>query len=129
MFVSNLNNNQQEHLLALSKLLMSADGEVSDEEKTVIDTIKSQCNGELIEINDPFATLDEAFNIKAEKSSLMLELLGVALADSNYHQSEKAFIQRVSEHLNIEQALLESMENWVVKQISLFKEASTFMEE
>jgi hypothetical protein len=129
MFISALNKDQQAILLSLSKRLISADGIILKEEQVLYDSIAAQCESE-IELKDvALCEISSKFTTQQAKVSLLLELLGVAHADNNYHESERGIIKSVTEVLDIEPRLLEDMEAWVKRQFILMKEARIFMEE
>jgi len=59
----------------------------------------------------------------------LLELLGLAHADSEYHVTEKDFISTVAIALNISDPLLADMESWVRRQFALVHEAEELIGE
>ena len=75
-------------------------------------------------IND----VSQLFHTNKEKVSLILELLGVAFSDNEYHEKEEEFIAEVSISLEIESTLLKDCETWVKRYLILVKEASILME-
>lgn len=130
MFVSNLNEVQQEALLSLSKKLIRVDGIIDEREENLLEVLRAQCrvvaNGSREFSNSELMAI---FSRKGEKVSFLLELIGVAHADEVYGIEEKDFVREISRKLNISEALQMDMENWVKKQLSLVKEASNLMEE
>jgi uncharacterized membrane protein YebE (DUF533 family) len=130
MFVSNLNQIQQETLFALSKKLIAADGKIEERELALLNIIKSQCIAGISEANDSGAEcLKSVYDTNASKVSLLLELIGLANADDEYGDEEKAFIKEISDALSIPQVLLDDLESWVKRQLILIKEAQIFMED
>lgn len=130
MFIENLNAKQQGILLYLADKTMRSDGNLAPEQLEMIKTLKIYCgsDAEIIEglaINE----ISQLFHSNREKVSLILELLGVAFSDSQYHKKEECFITEVSIALGIESALLQDCETWVKRQLMLVKEASTLMED
>jgi uncharacterized tellurite resistance protein B-like protein len=64
-----------------------------------------------------------------ERASMLLELLGLAYADHDYHASEKQFIKKVAKACEISEHELQDMEFWVVRQHALAHEVTQFMED
>ena len=95
----------------------------------MIDTMREQ----MLENIEPAEYIPESlssiYNTKKEKSSLLLELLGLALADHEYHNEEKSFITKIADQLNVTADKLYEMEVWVQRQLSLSREAIFFMGE
>lgn len=126
MFVQNLNMKQQSALLYLAHEVAKSDDQLHDAELGIIDTIRAQsCDG----VEEKAITLDELpliFDSEKAKCSLILELIGVALVNEEYHQNEKKLIDQYANALNIEQNKLFQLEWWVSKQFALIKEAKQF---
>lgn len=59
---------------------------------------------------------------------MLLELLGLAHADQDYHATEKEFMQQVASACGVSENELRDMESWVVRQLALVSEAVQFME-
>ncbi len=130
MFVQNLNPEQQSALLAASKLLIAIDGDVSEEEQLMLNTLESQCEaGVEAASNFEILHLKDMFTSKTEKSSFMLELLGMAFADADYHETEHSFMLAVSEAIELEPEILTDMEAWVKAQLELVNSVARFMGE
>ncbi len=130
MFVQNLNIEQQSALLAASKLLIASDGDVSQEEQLMLNTLASQCeHGVEAASNFEVLHLKGMFNTQTEKSSFMLELLGMAFADADYHETEQSFIFTVSEAMELTPDMLADMEAWVKTQLELANSVARFMGE
>lgn len=127
MFVSNLNKEQQGLLLGLSKMLINADGIVTEEEKLLLDMMKKQCASEVDVLENPLAKIDEISFSYKEKVSFLLEIVGVAYIDSEYQEEEKKLIKTISDKLKISYVLLEDIESWVKRQCIMMQEANTMM--
>lgn len=127
MFVNNLNPRQQECLLGLSKLLVEADGSLSEKESEILAVIESQCETSVAVVEDPLSALGEYFEDNSSKVALMLELVGIAYADSEYHEAEQALIKKIAGLLNVSFDLLSDIEKWVERQFALVQEAKELM--
>jgi len=129
MFIENLNSKQQGALLYLADKTMRADGVLAPEQIEMIETLKIYCGSDAEKIeNIEMNEISDLFHNNKEKVSLILELLGVAFSDSEYHEKEEEFIIEVSTSLGLEKTLLEDCETWVKRQLMLVKEATILME-
>lgn len=128
MFVTNLNPIQQGILLKLAEMVAQADGQLWEEQKAILETLKFQCsNPQSIEsIN--LSELTSIFESHRDKVALMLELIGVAHANGEYHELEKGLIFEIAEALILDSNSIKDMENWVVRQLILVREANILME-
>ncbi|WP_415900557.1 TerB family tellurite resistance protein [Neptuniibacter sp. QD48_11] len=129
MFICNLNTEQQAAMLALAELIVRADDEIAPEEYAILASLKSQCSPNVEPISIEFPNLPTTFPQRASQASLILELLGVAYADAEYHESERGLIREIANALSLEATLLEDMELWVERQFIMAKEAQKFMED
>ena len=127
MFIQNLTLDQQSVLLDLSNQLIAADGVLSDDELVFIETLKSQMMPNIEDHSATYNQLSDVFSDKASKASLLLELLGVAHADDEYQDEEKTFMNNIATQLNVSQNELSEMEDWVIAQLNLSKQAIKFM--
>ncbi len=131
MFVGNLNEPQQQVLIALTKQLIAADGEINEKEKEILAFIESQCSLSSVESSETPINQDKIisiFNDQRSTVSLILELLGVAYSDSHYDEEEKRFVEKVANDLSVPSELMEQLESWVHRQFILTREAEILME-
>lgn len=126
MFVTRLSSRQQGLLLTLGKKLIAADGHVHDKETELLAALQAQM---VLGVEAIAAyQLDEEFQTRESKAALLLELLGLAHADAEYHLDEQGFIAEVAQNIGVDKDLLADMESWVVRQFALVREAEEFME-
>lgn len=130
MFVHNLSAQQQSDLLAASEILISSDGDISLEEKKMLEILASQCDEDVQATSDfSVSNLQGKFFSKAEKSSFLLELLAVAHSDGEYHALEKNLILEIANSIEIDSGTLNEMEDWVKAQLELAHISAKFMED
>lgn len=129
MFISKLNLEQQSVLLALAERIAAADGVSHEKEALLMAALKAQSQDGVAPATVELSELAGVFDSQSAKSALMLELLGIAFADSDYHASEKALVSEVANALSIDSELLSDMESWVSRQVLLMQEANGFMED
>lgn len=119
MFVQNLNGKQQAVMLHLVTEIMGADEKLHESEQEIFDVLVNQVGDsvspEAITLND-MALL---FDTNISKASLLLELIGVAHADGEYHNAEKALINKYASSLGVSEEKQLKLEQWVAKQFML----------
>jgi uncharacterized tellurite resistance protein B-like protein len=128
MFISNLSSKQQSVFLGLAKHLIESDGNIAAKEQALMATIQGQMATKVTPADFDFETLNKIFECKRSKASMILELLGLAYADEDYHASEKKFMRQVSQACGVSEHELRDMESWVARQLALVREAEQFME-
>lgn len=115
MFLHLLNNEQKELFLDLAIKAAEANGVVEIEEKNLLKAfsiemqIPSRYSTEKT-TDDILNRLSKITNEK-EKKILSFELIGIIFTDGTYDDEEKAFMTRISEHLNIPMNVIEKMIN------------------
>ncbi len=67
------------------------------------------------------------FDTNTSQVSLLLELIGVAHADGDYHHEENALIQKYADAMNVSKKKLLQLEGWVSKQLSLSLEVQRLL--
>lgn len=127
MFLHNLNLDQQGVLLDLARQTAQADGEISHLETQMINVLRQQCNPNVTVKSTSQADLASIFDTPIAKYSLLLELLGIAHANNEYHLSEKDIIFKVSQALGVTNDKLQALEAWVEKQFLLTHEVQELL--
>lgn len=129
MFIGHLNKAQQEYFLGAAQNLVAADGKIDERETRILETLTAHCDQAVKPLEDISSVSANAlFNDSQSRVSCLLELVGVALADETYDESEKAIIQNLAHTFGLSEVLLEDIENWVSRQMSLMREAQQMME-
>ncbi|OSM05046.1 TerB family tellurite resistance protein [Magnetofaba australis] len=125
MFIDLLTPEQTRMLQALLIHLARVDELVDNNEAAVLERIAHETGVPLHEAPGyapPWPELEGLFPQRREALVLILELLGLAYADGNYHPDEKALIQEIAERLQIHQVDLALLENWTTRQMDLYGE-------
>ena len=123
MYLSILKKEEKKLFLDLAYSLASADGNIADEEKTIID---HYCDEMEIEKQLP-TTVDksEIVNKLTEvsdmqnKKIIIFELIGLAMADNNYDEAEKEFITEAVSQFELSIDYMESCEKIISEYLSL----------
>jgi len=128
MFLDRLNENQQGVLLSLAMQLMFADGRQRPEETALIAALRRQVGAAVVPVQAATGELAGIYATRPARIALMLELMGVALVDREFHAAEQDFIGAVAQALQIGESELSDMQSWVARQFVLVREAESFLE-
>ncbi len=129
MFIDKLNSEQQGVLLSIAAQLIKADGNISSQETMLLNAFRTQMQTDVKPVSVSMSDLPGIFTSTSTKAAFLLELLGLAHADADYHPTEKDFISNIAAALSISEAVLADMESWVSRQFELVREAKKFMGE
>ena len=126
MFIEKLNDRQQGILLSLAKKLIAADGNINDKEIELLNAIRAQMSPRAQEVTS--SNLASDFQTQESKAALLLEIIGLAHADEDYHQDEKSFVSDLAKEVGLDPSMLAEMESWVSRQFALIREVQQFLE-
>lgn len=127
MFVQNLTAEQQSALIYLAKEVAQADGFADELQLGMVEILRKQSETGVVEKEISINELGALFNTKLAKYSLLLELLGVALSNDEYHSNEKSIISQYTNSLGVPKEILDTLEKWVEKQFALHKEINKLL--
>ncbi|KHD23736.1 hypothetical protein NM09_16810 [Vibrio caribbeanicus] len=119
MFIQNLDTKQQSALLYLAKEVMNADDQLHESEGEILSILASQVHASVSPESVSVDEMSTLFDTNASQVSLLLELIGVAHADGDYHHEENALIKKYADAMNVSEEKLLQIEGWVSKQLSL----------
>lgn len=68
------------------------------------------------------------FKCRRSRASALLELIGIAYCDTSYDPDEQELIQEIGLAFGFAKEDVLAMENWVLRQISLVREAEDFFD-
>ncbi len=123
MYLNLLKENEKELFIGLAYDLASADGDYSDDEKTLIN---SYCQ-EMQIIFDKNNVVSPAVNIINEiaektgdqvKKIIVFELIGLAMVDGNYNENERMLINQIQEKFKIDSGFADKCEGVLVDYIA-----------
>jgi tellurite resistance protein len=129
MFLSSLNQHQQETLLNLAHSVVVSDGDLTTEEKVLMAEMRremgmtSTTKAHYIDVNGT----EKIFDTKRTRVIVLISLIRLGYADGAFEVEERSFIRYLSQlfELSIEEFSL--IENWVRRLISLEREAQHLM--
>lgn len=116
MYLSLLNEKQKNLFLGFAYHLSNIDGDFSDSERQMLDSYCVEMNVEFSDgyRKEPLEELkNTAKSIFDEKSAkiVLFELIGLAMADKNYDDSERNLISELAEQFSVSQYFLEKCES------------------
>ncbi len=132
MFVYMLTTEQRRAFFGLAKHLIAVDGKIEDRELRALQQIEIEAGLSSSDIEPSEPTEQRVLDVlkgKPARAAALLELLGLAYADSEYHPSESDVIRSLAAGLGVSDAELLQMENWVLRQMALATEAEQFLSE
>lgn len=127
MFIQNLNPKQQGALLFLAHEMAIADGSDNELQLGMMQIIEKQCANGVKEERISLDNLSEVFSDKRSKCSLLLELLGIAYANQEYHKKEQKLIREYADRLGVDHQQLIELEIWIDKQLYLSREVEKLL--
>jgi len=132
MFIHKLAKDEQRAFFGLAKHLIASDGRIAEEEALALKQIEMETglsSDGIAPCDATDAGVVAALSGKRARAATVLELLGIACADGEFHPAENAVIKSVAAALGVTDDELLWMANWVQRQIALTLEAETFFQE
>ena len=125
MFLNNLSETEKKAFLTLAKEFILVDGKLSPEEEDLVKIMKAEMGidagfpaGEKSRIE-----LFSLFSSKKSRISALIEMEGLGYANMEYHIQEKEFIKEMADSFGISTDELDTIDEWVVRQVALLYEA------
>ena len=131
MFLALLNGAEKRAFVQLADHLAAADDVILEAEKQAISALKAEAGipGATGENLLPVDELASVFVSRRAKIAALLELLGLAYADSEFEANERSMIVATAHEMDIEMAELRQLEDWVRDHIKLVERALAIMNE
>jgi len=107
MYLTLLNEKEKEAFLGLAYNLAAADGNYSDEEKDVISGYCEEMQYKfdeksMVKSTDTLLNMVNANSSEKTKKIIIFELVGLAMADNNYDEDERALISLMEKKFSID---------------------------
>lgn len=129
MFLNQLQEEQKKAFLALAIKMMMADGVTDPREENAILTMRQEM-GLWAETRLPQGSIEELaahFTEKKSRRIVILELLGLVYADERYQEQEQRLLRGLANLFEMEEEEATKMENWVLRQMELNREATQLL--
>lgn len=128
MFLSQLTPPQQEAFLQLAAQLVAVDGVISPEEQDMLAQLTAVRNDLDPQDALPVASLVLAFDSSRSRAAALMELIGLAYADTVFAEEERVFIDDLARRMEISPARVSLMEGWVIRQLAMAEEGLALLE-
>lgn len=125
MYLHLLSETNKASFMAIARAICAADGNFSDSERFMLDIYAKEMGLASIEssiaADEAVTTLAETGSDK-EKRIIVLELVGLSLADADFSAEERAFLQAIVEKFNISEEFVSQCETAVGRYLDLQNE-------
>ena len=132
MYLSKLNEKEQEYFLELAYYVSNYNDKFADEQKMLINQYRDEML--LFEENYQIRELDlekilDVFKESSDenKNAIFLEIMAVILSDNVYDKKEKEVISIIEKELNIPTEKHDLAVNWVKDMQNLYNRADSFI--
>lgn len=128
MFLHLLTPQQQISLIKTAEQLIASDNVIAKEEESILQILKDQISAD-IKSSEKFelSSIKTLFDTKKQKIAFLMELVGIALIDEEFHSSERSLITEIASLLSVSDSDLKQVEEWVLQQMALQKSATALM--
>lgn len=125
MYLHLLSEANKASFMAIARAVCAADGNFSDSERFMLEVYAKEMGlasiESTIEETKAVTTLAET-GTNQEKRIVVMELVGLSLADSDFSTEERAFLQTIVEKFNISEEFVSQCENAVGRYLDLQNE-------
>ena len=129
MFLQDFTLEQKIAFFSLAKRLIAVDERISREERVLLNLLSREMElpSKQRASRQSLDKLCGHFQTRRAKYSVLLELIGLSLADKTFSRSEKKFVNQVASAMSIGKGLLPQMIDLVERMTSLTEEAELFL--
>ena len=132
MYLTNLSSKQKELFLDICLLLSKADNDFKEEEKRVIETLCDEMNiepkYETEKTSSDSLCEISAISNKREKRIIIIELLGIVMADKKIAPEEETFMNNVLDTFQIERSELKDAACLVNELYDIYEKFAKFLD-
>lgn len=115
MYLNYLDENEKIAFLKLAYLVAQADGEICENEKTIIGSYLNEMAINDISsklTNETITSLSEEFKSIKSRKITILELMSVIYANGVFKETEKVIIDDLIKNFKLTNKFLDDVENW-----------------
>jgi uncharacterized tellurite resistance protein B-like protein len=128
LFLDDLTNTEKIAFLDLARMMVSADGIITAEEREMLRDVQVEMG---LEVAEDLPTLgidlDGACNSVVSTSTrvkVLLELASFAYVDSDYDERERKFLRGIGEKWQFDEISIIRVEEWASRRVALAREAA-----
>lgn len=127
MYLIQLNESNKKKFLTLAKHVMGLNGEFKQEELAVFSSFQHECDLPKFTPATDTESVDKALlNLSTQSENVrkivLVELLGIMLADTEICEAERLFIEKMALSFDFELYQVKRMERWVISMNELVEE-------
>lgn len=129
MFLAQLNDAQKNSFLALATRVVLADGELTDQENALLDRLKIEMGGKAkAPPEEVFGNTNLAnFSDRRSRVIVLMELLMLGHADSNFHSDEIKVIEELAKAFGVSGGDFAAISEWAKRQAQQLHDADALM--
>ncbi|MDF1564516.1 MAG: TerB family tellurite resistance protein [Deltaproteobacteria bacterium] len=131
MFIGLLNKEQQEALCSIIQFVAKIDGADDAREELLISALLAETSLDTMpataDDQDAVEALLDRFDTPVARHSLLLEMMGVALADNNLHEAEVKAILAVADALKVDREWVDRGRDYVQRTLELQREGNDLL--
>lgn len=130
MFLNRLTDEEKRSFLGLADAFVRCDDELSEQETALIQCLEAEAGVSKSEVpadTDPI-TYARALKSRSSRVCVLLELIGLGHADSDYSTAESQFVRRLINEWGMSEVELAVLENWVLRLLAVMEEAQNLIE-
>ena len=127
MFVQYLSERQQSALHHYAQQMARADGSVADDEQEQLDVLREQVQLGVEAVDVPLDELAALFDDRMSRVAFLLEVVGMGYANDEFDPAESQLANNLVNALGVGDDVLVDIKSWVVRQLSLLREAQRLM--
>lgn len=128
MFLRDLTDEQKRAFLALADKVYLADSHLAPEETAILAMFRAEMDVADVPVPQmEIADAAKVFDTRKARVSALFELIALGHADGDFNRDESAVVKEIKQAFGLSLAEFEAMENWVLRQMALVREASELM--
>lgn len=131
MYLFQLDTTERECFLELAWHLAAVDGQLGDAEKEIFQSYVNECELPGFKpAGKPIGGLLDVLkqSAKDKRRIVCVELFGIVMADSRYHQRERELMKRVGEAFVIGATEMEQLKDWVARFTAIIAEGQKIIQ-
>lgn len=129
MFLSELNQDQREAFICLAHDVVVSDGDLSPAESAMMEKLRREIDlpADFEPHYIPVEGIESIFNTTHARIAVVINLVHLGYADGAFEIEEQFLLKEICRLFVIDETTFKRIENWVLRLISLEREALSLM--
>jgi len=130
MFLSQLTAEEKLAFDAIAHRLVMSDGTLAEQELAIVSQLHAEMGLAESPPSDglPVEALTAHFASPRSRRIALLELLGIAHADGDFHSEESALLREVAQRFGVDEPEFKLLESWTLRMLSMVTEAQRLVD-